>query len=108
VPEFEQLREAYLPETILAYIFALQLGGSALTRDLLMECMDLSTIIADEDSDILALFIKLNRLPELVEALAKASKTLLLVNAGQRKQTGSKGKKLRQKGWTTSIWNVEP
>jgi len=108
VPEFEQLREAYLPDTILAYIFALQLGGSALTRDLLMECMDLSTTIADEDSDVLALFVKLNRLPELVEALAKASKTLLLVNAGQRKQTGSKGKKLRQKGWTTGIWNVEP
>ncbi|KAH8592421.1 107-domain-containing protein [Bisporella sp. PMI_857] len=108
VPEFQQLREAYLPETILAYVLALQLGGRTLTRDLLMETMELSTLIADEDSDLLALFVKLKRLPELVDVLTIASKALLITNAGQKKQTGSKGKKLRQRGWTPDIWSVKP
>ncbi|KAG9246312.1 107-domain-containing protein [Calycina marina] len=109
VPEHELLREAYLPEVVLGYISVLQVGGLSLTRDYLMECMELSTIIADEDSDILALFIKQSRVEELAEAFARASKTLLLADSSVgKKQSSSKGKRLRQKGWTSSIWKVTP
>ncbi|PVH74721.1 hypothetical protein DL98DRAFT_519060 [Cadophora sp. DSE1049] len=105
--ELKQLREAYLPETILAYIALLQFGGGALTRDLLMECMELSAVIAGEDSDVLEVFMKTGRVKELVEAFAVASKDLLVLTA-QKATPGSRSKKLRRKGWTPELWNVKP
>jgi nuclear pore complex protein Nup107 len=105
--EFKLLREAYLPETLLAYIASLQFAGNALTRDFLMECMELSALIAEEDSDLLDLFIETGRMQELVEALAMASKTLLLVTSA-RQTPGSRGKRTRLKGWTQELWNVKP
>jgi nuclear pore complex protein Nup107 len=105
--EFKLLREAYLPETLIAYIVSLQFAGNALTRDFLMECMELSALIAEEDSDILNLFICTGRMQELVEALAMSSKTLLLVTSA-RQAPGSRSKKMRLKGWTQELWNVKP
>jgi nuclear pore complex protein Nup107 len=103
--EFKRLREAYLPETILAYISTLQYCGEALSRDLLMECMDLSSILAAEDSDVLELFMKVGRMQELVEAFASAGKSLLLITSA--KGSSSKSKKLRTKGWTPELWTVK-
>jgi len=71
-----------------------------------MECMDLSTVIADADSDLLNLFLETGRLQELVEALAKASKTLLLATSA-KPNGGSKSKLLRLKGWSQELWNVK-
>jgi len=100
------LREAYLPETILAYISTLQFAGSVLSRDLLMECMDLSALIAAEDSDLLDLFVKMGRVQELVEAFALAGKTLLILTS-VKQGSGSKSKKLRARGWTPELWTVK-
>ena len=105
--EFELLREAYLPETILAYIHVLEFSGKSLTRDFLLTCMDLSVDIAKEGSDILALFEKTGRLQELVEAFASASKQLLILSS-DKKSTGSRSKKLRSKGWTHDLWSIRP
>jgi len=103
------LREAYLPETLLAYIVSLQFAGNVLTRDFLMECMELSALIAEEDSDLLKLFIETGRMSELVEALAMASKSLLLVtSARQASGARTSSKKMRLKGFTQSLWNVKP
>lgn len=104
--EFEILREAYLPETLLAYISVLQFGGTALTRDFLLECMELCALIADEDSDLLALFSKSNRMGDLVEAFASASKTLLLITSAKQGPT-SRSKKMRIKGWKQDLWSPE-
>ncbi|KAE9376803.1 hypothetical protein N431DRAFT_401256 [Stipitochalara longipes BDJ] len=107
--EFKLLREAYLPETLLAYIVSLQFAGNVLTRDYLMECMELSALIAEENSDLLKLFIETGRMQELVEALAMASKSLLLVtSARQASGSRSSSKKMRLKGFTQSLWNVKP
>lgn len=103
---FQLLREAYLPETILAYIKTLHFAGSVLSRDLLMECMDLSALIAADDSDLLALFDKTGRMQELVEAFALASKELLILTS--QKTTASKSKKLKAMGWTPELWTVKP
>jgi nuclear pore complex protein Nup107 len=86
---------------------SLQFAGSALTRDFLMECMELSSLIAEEDSDLLNLFIETGRMQELVEALAMASKTLLLVTS-TRQAPGSRSKKMRLRGWSTELWNIKP
>ena len=71
-----------------------------------MECMDLSALIASEDSDLLDLFVKTGRMQELVEAFAQAGKTLLVITSV--KGSGSRSKKLRAKGWTPDLWSVAP
>jgi nuclear pore complex protein Nup107 len=80
-----------------------------LSRDLLMECMDLSSLIAAEDSDLLDLFIKTGRMQELVEAFAYAGKSLLIITS-IKESNGSRSKrskKLRAKGWTPELWSVK-
>ena len=105
--ELQLLREAYLPETILAYILTLQFGGTSLTRDFLMECMDLCTHVASEGSDLLELFVKTGRLQDVVEAFAQASKALLVVTSS-RQGAGSRSKKMKVRGWTQELWTVKP
>ncbi|KAK6593880.1 Nucleoporin NUP84 [Botrytis cinerea] len=108
-PEFAKLRETYLPETILAWIATLQMAGPMLTREYLMVSMDLATIIAAEDSDLLELFSKTGRMPELVNALASSSKELLVMSSKSKRSTTSKNsKKMKERGWTTDLWNVKP
>ncbi|KAG4032097.1 hypothetical protein MFRU_007g00110 [Monilinia fructicola] len=107
-PEFANLRETYLPETIVAWITTLEMAGSMLTREFLMRSMDLSTIIAGEDSDLLELFSKTGRMPELVNALASASKQLLIASSKtKRSSTARNSKKMKERGWTTDLWNVK-
>ncbi|RDW71956.1 hypothetical protein BP5796_07990 [Coleophoma crateriformis] len=105
--EFALLREAYLPETILAYISILKFAGYALTRQFLLECMELSTLIAAEDSDLLEPFEKSGRVQELVEAFASASKLLLTSTSGKKSASKSGTKKLKAKGWENQIWNIK-
>ncbi|QSZ30382.1 hypothetical protein DSL72_004905 [Monilinia vaccinii-corymbosi] len=108
-PEFANLREVYLPETILAWISTLELAGSVLTREFFLRSMDLATVIAGEDSDLLELFSKTGRMPELVNALASASKQLLIASSKtKRSSTAQNSKKMKERGWTTELWNVKP
>lgn len=93
--------------TILAYITILQFGGMSLTRDHLMECMDLSSKIAKEGSDLLDLFAKTGHMQELVQALALSSKSLLLTSSNLKTKKSTRSKKLRTKGWTQELWNVK-
>jgi hypothetical protein len=103
--EFKLLREAYLPGTLLAYITVLQFAGLSLTRDFLLECMELSSTIAEEGSDLLDLFRKSGHMQELVEVLALASKALLLASSSPKNKT-TRSKKLRMRGWSQELWNV--
>lgn len=77
-----------------------------MTRDFLMECIELSALVAADQSDLLELFVKTRRMEELIEAFAIASKTLLILTSS-KKGAGSKSKKLRAKGWTQELWNVK-
>ncbi|RFU29997.1 hypothetical protein B7463_g6333, partial [Scytalidium lignicola] len=104
--EFLLLRDAYLPETILAYICTLQYAGGVLTRDFLMDCMDLSALIATEGSDLFDLFIKTGRTQELIEMFAQASKELLIITS-DKQGSKSTSKRLRAKGWRQDLWNVK-
>ncbi|KAG9234122.1 107-domain-containing protein [Amylocarpus encephaloides] len=104
--EFALLRKAYLPETILAFIRTLDFAGRVLSRNFLMECMDLSAKIADEECDVLPLFEQSGKMQQLVQGFAVASKTLLLLSS-EKKSTGSRTRKLKAKGWTHQLWSVE-
>jgi nuclear pore complex protein Nup107 len=102
----QDLRNMYLPETILAYVSLLHFAGTCLSRDNLLECMDLAAIIAEKDSDIARCFVRTNRMKELVEAFASCSKALAIVT-GEKKSSGS-SKKLREAGWSRDLWSVKP
>jgi nuclear pore complex protein Nup107 len=106
-PEFKVLRETYLPEIILAYNSILHFAGQVLSRDNFLECMDLSTIIAAENSDLVDIFVRKERMKELVAAFAENSKALLFANMPGKSRTGTNSKKLRTLGWTRELWSIK-
>lgn len=105
--EFAHMREAYLPDTIIAYIATLQYAGSCLTRENLLEAMDLAAIIAEKDSDIADLFVKTGRMKELVEAFASCSKALAVHAAEGKKESRAGSKKIKEMGWSRDLWTVK-
>lgn len=106
--DFTRLREVYLPETIIAYVSALQYTGGTLTRDNMLEAMELAATIAGKDSDIAALFVKTGRMKELVEAFASCSKALAISSADHKKGAHTSTKKIREMGWSKELWAVKP
>lgn len=102
----QSIRETYLPETLLAYVSALHFAGTSLSRDHLLECMDLAAIIADKDSDVAACFVKSKRMRELVESFAACSKALAIMTA-EKKPSSSNSKKMREVGWSRDLWTVK-
>ncbi|OIW34731.1 hypothetical protein CONLIGDRAFT_607586 [Coniochaeta ligniaria NRRL 30616] len=107
--DFEDLREAYIPEVVLAYISALHFAGTTATRDNLMECMELAAQIADKEGDaVAALFIKAERMKELLEAFASASKALAIWTGEKKASAQSNSKKTRELGWSRELWSVRP
>ncbi|KAI9722347.1 MAG: hypothetical protein M1812_001819 [Candelaria pacifica] len=103
--ETEGIRNAYLPEVILAYHSVLHCAGHYLSRENLLRSMDLATVIAAEDSDLAPCFIAAGRMKELVAAMALTSKAILRANetgsirANKRKRAGN--------GANLAIWKVD-
>lgn len=106
--DFEDLREAYIPEVVLAYISALHFAGTTATRDNLMECMELAAQIADKEGDVAQLFVKAHRMKELLEAFASASKALAIWTGEKKSSAQSNSKKNRELGWSRELWSVRP
>lgn len=104
--ELSKIRREYLPETILAYVSALHFAGTGLSRDNLLESMELATIVAERSSDLTSVFTETQRMMELVEALSACSKALA-VATGEKRAAGAGSKKLREMGWSRDIWSVK-
>ncbi|KAJ6445572.1 nuclear pore complex protein [Purpureocillium lavendulum] len=104
--ELAQLRQDYLPETILGFVSGLHCAGTSLSRDHLLESMELATIVAERNSDLTGVFVKAGRMTELVEAFAACSKALA-VATGEKRATGSSSKKLREMGWSRDLWAIK-
>lgn len=102
----QEIRAAYLPETILAYISALHFAGTGLSRDNLLECMELAAKIADSESDLKDAFSEARRMTELVEAFAACSKALA-VATGDKRPSGAGSKRQRESGWSRDLWSVK-
>ncbi|CAM1507317.1 Fc.00g069580.m01.CDS01 [Cosmosporella sp. VM-42] len=105
--ELRALRQAYLPETVLAYVSALHFAGTGLSRDNLLEAMELAAVIAERNSDLSESFVKAGRMKELVEVFAACSKALA-ITTGEKRAAGSSSKKLREMGWSRDLWSVKP
>ncbi|KAG6006277.1 hypothetical protein E4U21_007159 [Claviceps maximensis] len=104
--ELKQLRQAYLPETILAYVSALHFAGTGISRDYLLECMELASVVAERNSDVAMVFMGAGRMTELVEAFTACSKTLAIATE-EKKGVAFGGKKLRELGWSRDVWAVK-
>ncbi|XWW93204.1 hypothetical protein V2A60_001134 [Cordyceps javanica] len=104
--QLSKIRREYLPETILAYVSALHFAGTGLSRDNLLESMELATVVAERSSDLTSVFSATKRMTELVEALAACSKALAIAT-GEKRATGAPSKKLREMGWSRDIWSVK-
>ncbi|RFU74375.1 hypothetical protein TARUN_7871 [Trichoderma arundinaceum] len=104
--ELRDIRAAYLPETVLAYISALHFAGTGLSRDNLLECMELASLVAERDSDLKDAFVDAKRMTELVEAFAACSKALAIAT-GEKRPSGSGNKKQREMGWSRDLWSVK-
>ncbi|KAI1297601.1 nuclear pore protein 84/107 [Xylaria venustula] len=104
--DFQTLRDMYLPETIIGYVSVLHFAGTSLSRDNLLECMELASIIARKDADIAAVLMKAGRMKEVVEGFANCSKALA-ISGNEKKGPGGSNKKLREMGWTRELWSVK-
>jgi nuclear pore complex protein Nup107 len=105
--DFADIREAYVPETVLIYISALHFVGTTVSRDNLLEAMELAAVIAEKNSDVAQLFLKVGRMKELVEAFASASKALAVISADKKKGPAANSKKMREMGWTKELWTIK-
>lgn len=101
--DFRNIRMAYLPEVVLAYLAVLDFSSRCLSRDLLLKGMDLAALIAAEDSDLATCFMEAGRMNELVDSFACMSKAM--IQAEERGAKNVKGKKKRN-GETLGIWTV--
>ncbi|KAM7187131.1 Nuclear pore protein 84/107 [Rhypophila sp. PSN 637] len=105
--DFKLLREAYIPETVMVFVSSLHFVGTSLSRDNLLECMELAAVIAEKGSDLAQEFIKCGRMKELLEAFASCSKALAIWTSDKKSsQPGSK--KMREMGWSRELWAVKP
>ena len=102
--EFEQIRIACIPEVILAYNTVLNYSGFRISRDILLRCMDLASVVAAEDSDLTASFMAAGRMPELVESFALSSRNMI-----QAEERGSRSGKSRKKpnGERLDLWIIK-
>ncbi|KAF4998087.1 hypothetical protein FGRMN_3384 [Fusarium graminum] len=105
--ELRDIRQVYLPETVLAYVSTLHFAGTGLSRDNLLECMELASIIAERDSDLSTAFVEARRMKELVESFAACSKALA-ISTGEKRATGASSKKLREMGWARDLCITTP
>ena len=93
---------------IIAYASTLQFAGTTTSRDYLLECMDLASVIAEKGSDLADVFVKAGRMKELLESFTSCSKALAIWTTDLKKGPGASSKKLREMGWSRELWSVKP
>jgi len=82
--DLQYIRVHYLPEIIIAYNTALYTAGPTISRDSLLESMDLSTAIAKDSTGLSECFVDAGRMRELVNSFAQTSKLMLVMKAEGR------------------------
>jgi len=108
--DLRQIREHYLPECVLGYNSALYFGGHAITRQHLVQCMDLAQQVAQNET-LTGAFVASKRMQELVTAFAHDSQALLRANEhGNASARGGSGKRSSlgsERGGRADIWQVQ-
>jgi nuclear pore complex protein Nup107 len=97
----KDLRNHYIPECILAYNSALWFAGHFISRNWLVECMELAQVVAQTPM-LTEAFVEGGRMKELVRAFAIDSEALLQAS----EQGGPKTKKMKTDKGNSEIWKV--
>lgn len=102
--DLQYVRDAYLPEIIIAYNTALYTAGPIISRDSYITSMDLSVAVASEATGLTECFVHAGRVRELVLSFAQTSKMMLIMkaNGGPRKAKKEKA------GKDIGIWEIAP
>jgi len=104
------IRNHYLPECVLGYNSALYFAGFAISRQHLVQCMDLAQEVAQNDS-LTQTFVASRRMQELVTAFALDSQALLRSNEAGGISTRNRREKRSSMGADSKgradIWNVQ-
>jgi len=108
--DLRHIREHYLPECVLGYNSALYFGGHAITRQHLVQCMELAQQVAQNET-LTGAFVASKRMQELVTAFAHDSQALLRANEhGTSSTRGRSGKRTSlggERGGRADIWQVQ-
>lgn len=99
--ELTAIRRLYLPEIVLAYMSALHFAGCLVSRDRLLDLLDLTRLVSDNET-LTDCFVKTGRMRELVDVVALSSKTLMRLNAEK-----GRGKKSNKDARNWRIWDVD-
>lgn len=100
--DLKQIRTAYIPELIIAYNTVLHAAGYLISRENLIESMDMSVTIADDKNQLAECFTAAGRMREMVTSFAHTSKSMLVLKAEGRKWTSRKDRQGKDLG----IWEV--
>lgn len=99
------LKKAYIPDIVLAYLSVLQSASYFLQRDPAIQAMEVAVMVADEQNEWLQkIFLQTGRMSELVDCLACVSKAMLRLTEGGEKK--AEKKKRGGKGETLRIWDL--
>jgi nuclear pore complex protein Nup107 len=96
------IREAYIPELIIAYNSALCFAGHTISRDYFILAMEIAVALAKEENEHLAkTFVKTGRMQEFMQAMALTSQAML--------KYGNEKEKRNFKTWegqTVKVWDL--
>ena len=101
--EFRHIREACLPEVVLAYSIILNHSGYHVSRDCFLKCMDLAASVAAEGSDLAPCFVAAGRMADLVDSFALTSRSMI-----QAVERGTGGKTRKVDGANLDLWITKP
>ncbi|KAI9727525.1 MAG: Nucleoporin nup84 [Chrysothrix sp. TS-e1954] len=105
VEQLRRIREAYLPEVVLAYHSALVCSGFLESRTRELDALEVASQVAN-NQELSRCFQATGRVRELVTALALGSRALLRLNESKG-TSRKKGKSMgRQRDRVLSIWNI--
>ncbi|KAL6710084.1 Nucleoporin nup84 [Coniothyrium glycines] len=99
------LKKAYIPDIVLAYLSVLQTASYFLQRESANKAMEIAVLVADTNQAWLQkIFLQTGRMSELVDCLANVSKAMLRLTEHETKKVEKK--KRGSKGETLRIWDV--
>lgn len=96
------IRKHYIPELIIAYNTVLHSAGAVISRENLIQSMDLSVEVAN-NGFISKCFKDAGRMGELVKSFAETSKKMLVLKA-----EGKPWKPRKEEGKDLGIWEIGP
>lgn len=107
--DLDFIRQNYLPEMIIAYNTVLHAAGNLITRDSLLDSMQLSASIANgrstadgEDNGLRDCFVRAGRMRELVQSFALTSKAMLVLKAEGKEWKARK----ERRGMDLGMWEI--